>query len=276
LIDLIEFGRYYQRQWKLVVAIFCFSAAIGVLYFVIATPLFRAQVILQFQPASQADGLSSTLGIGLALTGLQGDRSLPERAKGFGILKSRAFLLPFIQRMNLYSAMFPSRFDESTNTWKRGMSIPTQDDLHKAFVDRVMTVDDSASTGLITVSVLLPNAQQAASVANTLISDLNERLRRDAILQANENLDYLNKQLALSQIAEIRQVIAQLVQAEMKRLLLASGQTTHAFRVVDPATVPDKLYAPRALLVIALAFLSAFMLSLFVVVIRFLVSTAAR
>jgi uncharacterized protein involved in exopolysaccharide biosynthesis len=271
LIDLIEFGRYYRQLWKTVAITFALCALFGVTYFLVATPLYRAQVTLQFHAASQQnEGLSATLGIGLALAGLQGDRSLPERAEGFGILKSRAFLLPFIQKMNLAPSIFPDRFDTSTKSLKRDKKAPTQEDLHRAFRDRVMVVDDNFSTGLITISIFLPNAETAANVANALVADLNETLRLNTIARANENIAYLEKQLASNQVAEIRISTAQLIQSEMKRLLLASGQMTHAFQQIDPAVTPDRIYAPRPLLIAAFAFLSAFLISLFVVLVRFL------
>jgi uncharacterized protein involved in exopolysaccharide biosynthesis len=270
LIDLIDFGRYYGQQWKIVVVTFFLCAALGVVYFVAAAPLYRAQVTLQFHAASQQnEGLGSTLGIGLALAGLQGDRSLPERSEGFGILKSRAFLAPFIQKMNLAPSIFPNRFDASKNSWIRGQSLPTEEDLHRAFIGRVMVIDDNFATGLITISIFLPNAEKAAVVANTLVGELNEKLRLNAIARANENISYLDKQLASNQVTEIRVSIAQLIQSEMKRLLLASGQTTQTFQAIDPAVTPDRIYAPRLLLVAALSFLSASLISLFLVLVRF-------
>jgi len=277
LIDVFEFGRYYGRQWKIVLSIFLVCITAGVVYFLTTTSVYRAQVTLQFQAAPDpSNSVGSTLGIGLALMGLQGDKALPERAKGFGILKSRAFLLPFIQKMHLVSDLFPNRFDESGSTLKHGKKPPTADELHEEFLTRAMAIDDNTSTGLITISIFLPTAHGAEIVANTLIADLNEKLRLDTITQANANLEYLNQRLTTNQVAEIRVAIAQLVQNEMKRILLASGQTTQSFRVLDPAIQPERRYAPRVLLVSAFALLSAAMLSFFVVVIRFLADSHKR
>jgi uncharacterized protein involved in exopolysaccharide biosynthesis len=273
---MFEFARFYRRQWKIVLAVVAICVVAATAYFITTTPLYRAQVTMQFQAtAQQSDSLSSSVGIGLALVGLQGDRSMPERARGFGILKSRAFLLPFIDKFDLAPAIFPRRFDQTSKTWSHGRP-PTQDDLHEAFIGRVMVIDDNSSTGLITLSIFLPSPQQSEVVANALINGLNEKLRADAIIQANENLEYLDKQLASSQIAEIRVAIAQLVQSEMKRLLLASGKTSHSFRVIDPASVPDRIYAPRAVLVVALTLLIALVSTVFVVAIRFLAKTSSE
>jgi uncharacterized protein involved in exopolysaccharide biosynthesis len=272
LIDLIEFARYYRRRWKVVLGIFCACMALAVLYFLTATPVYRAQVTLQFHATSQqTEGLGSTLGLGLALAGLQGEKSLPERAEGLGILKSRAFLLPFIEKMKLAPSMFPDRFDPINKSLRAGRRAPSAEDLHRAFLGRVMSIDDNFGTGLITISIFMPNAAEAADVANTLTNDLNEKLRRNAVSRANANISYLEKQLDANPIAEIRVSIAQLIQSEMRRLLLANGESTQTFQLIDPAIVPDRIYAPRVLLITAFALLSAFLLSVSFALISFLV-----
>jgi uncharacterized protein involved in exopolysaccharide biosynthesis len=268
LIDLIQFAHYYQRRWKVVLMIFCGCIALGTLYFFRATSVYRAQVTLQFHASSQEnEGLGSTLGIGLALAGLQGEKSIPERAEGIGILKSRAFLLPFIEKMSLARALFPNRFDTKALKSRRP---PTGEELHRAFLGRAMVIDDNFATGLITISIFMPNAAEAAAVANTLTADLNEKLRLNAVARANQDIAYLEKQLDSNPVAEIRVSIAQLIQTEMRRLLLANGQTTQTFQVIDPAFAPDRIYAPRPVLIAAVSLLSAFLLSVFFVLTSYL------
>jgi uncharacterized protein involved in exopolysaccharide biosynthesis len=275
LIDLFDLSRYYFQQWKTVLIVFFIVAALGAIYYVVTPPVYRAQVTVQFHASAQQNQ-SLTASLGMALAGLQGERSLPERAEGFGILKSRIFLTKLIEKMNLAPSIYPERYDSAKNQWKVGAKIPTQEQLHRSFVNRVMAVDDNTATGLITVSIFLPGREQTAVVANTLLEDLNERLRQDAIARADENIGYLNKQLESTQISEMRVAIAQLIQSEMKRLLLAASQTTHTFQVIDPAMTPDRLYAPRPLLLSALSVLIAFLVSLFVIVLRFLANNRRK
>lgn len=269
-------ARYYARQWKLVTAIMVICLGIGTLYFLMARPLYRAQVTVQYQSLSQQnEALNSPLGLGLALVGLQGDRTAPERAKAFGVMRSKAFLSPFIQEMNLAPELFPRRFNVRGTLRANGRA-PTESELHEAFLRRVLSIDDNTTTGLVTLSVYLSSAERASSVANKLVLDLNSRLRSDAVSQAEQNIEYLNRQLTTTQITEMRTALAQLVQTEMRRLLLASGRTTFVFHVIDPATVPDRPYAPRPVLVAALAVLAGFMLGLGAVLARFLVASPRR
>ena len=271
LIDPVELVRQYRRQWKLDVVIMVVCAACATTYLLVAQPLYRADITVQYQPLSQqgsALNLSANLG---ALVGLQGDKSMPERAKALGTLKSRVFLLPFIRRLNLEPDLFPRRFDAARGIWRSDRKPPSENELHEMFLSRVMSVDDNQTTGLITISVFLPHARQSSLVANQLVADVNETLRSDALSQAQENIAYLSKELANAQVTEMRTAIAQLIQVEMQHVLHANGRTTRIFNMIDPAITPDRPYAPRVLLVIVLATFSGLMLGLIAAVGRLIV-----
>ena len=270
MIDLVELVRYMARKWKLVAVVFVLSAVVGGIYFAVATPLYRAQITAQFQASTQNDGLSSTLGIGLALAGLQGDKTMPERARGFGTLKSRDFILSFVRERKLEPFIFPRRYDFSKNQWAPDAAVPSDEEIFEAFSNRVMSIDDNSSTGLITISIFLPDKNAVAIATNALLASLNRRLQFDAVSQANANLKYLNDQMTVNQVAEVRTAIAQLIQSEMRKLLLAGGEATPPFRVIDRATVPDKIYGPRALLVAVFSFLAALVVSLMLLVTGFI------
>jgi uncharacterized protein involved in exopolysaccharide biosynthesis len=271
VIDMIELVRYYRRQWKLSCAIMTVCFLAGAAYFTVAQPLYRAQVTVQYQstyPHDEGMNLSGTLS--LALMGVQGEKATPERAKALGTLKSRAFLLPYIKKMNLAPDLVPRRFDRRSGNWRADRKPPTDNEIHESFLGRVMAIDDNATTGLITIAIFLPAARQAQSVANQLVADLNDTLRSEVISQTQENIGYLNKQLTSSQLAEMRFAIAQLIQGEMRRLLLGSGHTAHVFEVIDPAIPADRPYAPRLVLVAALSIFSGLMLGVIAVVGRFI------
>lgn len=271
LIDMIELVRSYRRQWKLSCAIMTACLLAGAAYFTLAQPLYRAQVTVQYQsmwPHNEGMNLSSTLG--MALSGVQGDKTTADRAKALGTLKSRAFLLPFIKKMNLAPDLFPQRFDRKSGNWRADRKPPTENEIHESFLGRVMAIDDNSTTGLITIAIFLPAARQAMSVANQLVADLNDTLRSEVISQTQENISYLTKQLTSAQLAEMRVAISQLIQGEMRRLLLGSGHTTQVFNVIDPAIAADHPYAPRLVLVAALSIFSGLMLGVITVIGRFI------
>jgi uncharacterized protein involved in exopolysaccharide biosynthesis len=271
VIDVSELIRYYRGQWKLSSTIMTVCLVAGAAYFTLAQPIYRAQATVQYQSIwPESDRMNFASSLSLALVGGGVEKGAPERVKALGTLKSRAFLLPFIKRMNLAPGLFPQRFDRSSGNWRAGRKPPTDNEIYELFFDRIMSIDDNTTTGLITVTIFLPAAERAKSVANQLVADLNETMRSEVISQAQENISYLNKELASAQVAEMRVAIAQLIQGEMRRLLLGSGHTTHVFNVIDPAVAPDRPYAPRLVLVAALTIFSGLMLGVITVIYRFI------
>jgi uncharacterized protein involved in exopolysaccharide biosynthesis len=276
-INLLEFTRYYFKHWGASLALLAICLLAAVVYQSVSTPVYRAQVTLQFRESlHQGEGLGSASGIGLALAGLQSDRNVPERSRAFGVLRSRAFLVPFMSEMKLAEQIFPTGFSGTGGDVKRVASRPTDSDLYKAFLDRTMKIDDNSATGLIVVSIFMPDPLRSSTTANELIAKLNAQLQNDSVSQAKVNIRYLNEQLSANQIAEIRAALAQLVQSEMRRLLQASGRTTQVFSIVDPATTPDRVYSPRWVLVFAFALFTALILSFLVSVVRLLINGAAE
>jgi uncharacterized protein involved in exopolysaccharide biosynthesis len=103
--------------------------------------------------------------------------------------------------------------------------------------------DDPKSGGLIVVvdwsdpTIAADWATGLVNLANVLIRDRDLRL-------AESNLDYLNRQIAETQIVAMQDTLYELVENELKKLALANGREDYAFVTVDPAFVPDEPVYP--------------------------------
>ena len=83
-------------------------------------------------------------------------------------------------------------------------------------------------------------------------------------------MDYLNIQMAQTSFAEIKLVIAQLLQQKMQQLALVEANNFYVFDYIDPPAVMEQKSEPgRALICIIGAFLGAF-LSIIIVLFRHL------
>jgi LPS O-antigen subunit length determinant protein (WzzB/FepE family) len=90
-------------------------------------------------------------------------------------------------------------------------------------------------------------------------------MRQRALTDAERNIEYLNDQLGRTNVVELQQVIYNLIEAEMKTLMLANVRNEYAFSVVDPAVVPELRARPKRKQLVVLGALLGGIVGLFVV-----------
>jgi LPS O-antigen subunit length determinant protein (WzzB/FepE family) len=78
-----------------------------------------------------------------------------------------------------------------------------------------------------------------------MVEMVNERLRAEAIRNADLSIDYLNKELAKTNLVEMQQAIYRLIQNQVNSAMLANVQREYAFRVIDPAVAPETRVSPK-------------------------------
>jgi LPS O-antigen subunit length determinant protein (WzzB/FepE family) len=108
----------------------------------------------------------------------------------------------------------------------------------------------------------------AARWANAFVALANELVRTKAREDSQRNVDYLNEQVAKTNVVELRRVLYNLIESETKTLMLANARIEYAFTVVDPAVVPAVRVSPKRTLIVLTGFAIGFMLGVFVVWIR--------
>jgi len=130
-------------------------------------------------------------------------------------------------------------------------------DAFEYFDKKLRTVIEDRDRGLITVRVDWRNREQAANWANLMIRMVNSRLRARKLSELDKNLAYLNQELGKTSVLELRDSLAKLIEAQTNERMLANGREEYAFRVVDPAVVPDvdRYESPRKALMTALGFM---------------------
>ena len=80
---------------------------------------------------------------------------------------------------------------------------------------------------------------------NLLIKRVNEVMREQAINEARQSIDFLNKELAKTNVLELQQAIYHLTETQINRIVMANVRQEFAFKVIDPAVAPDAKYKVR-------------------------------
>ncbi|MDQ6951460.1 MAG: GNVR domain-containing protein [Mariprofundales bacterium] len=219
--------------------------------------------------ASKGGALAALGGLG-GLASLAGI-SLPgggNTEENLAVLKSRQFLWRFIKDQKLMPILFAKGWDSSKGAWRERdvKKQPTMWDGYRTLTGILKASSDKKS-GLVTVAVEWTDADLAAKWANTLVARLNDYLRQRAINEGKAKLQYLSRELARTQVEDIRKALFELISQEQKKAMLANTQVQYAFRVIDTAQPPDRKAKPkRSLIVVLSAFVAGFLAMIFVFV----------
>ena len=172
--------------------------------------------------------------------------------------------------------MFADRWDPEKNRWREGKKVPTIADGVRLFNDEVRSVTDDRKTNLVIVAVEWYSPELAARWTNQLIDMTNERLRSIAMGNAERSIQYLNDELAKTNVVELRQAIFGLIESQINNAMLANVQHEYAFHFIDRAVVPDRKVAPKRSLISLVGAFAGFSLGLLIVFFRRAPASAPR
>jgi uncharacterized protein involved in exopolysaccharide biosynthesis len=250
-----NFVTYFWIAWDqkyLVLALSLLGGAIATYFALTATPMFRAEVTVTEvhdngmggagSMMGQLGGLASIAGLNLNANGQDAERQ--------AILTSRGLVEAFVRRYNLTPLSNPKG---PSSVWYAV----------EYFRGVVFEIHEEKLKGTTTVTVVWRDPVVAARWANDFVALANELLRNRAIEESTRNVEYLNKQLAQTNIVEIQHTMNTLIESETKKLMLAHGRLEYAFTVVDPAVAPEHRFSPRrTLMVLSGLFIGGFLGSL--------------
>ncbi len=254
-----------RKRTILVVGMLPLIASVLLAFF--SSPIYRAEVLLIPANAREsnemASGLSGQLGGLASLTGISLGGENDRKNEAVATIKSRTLTNAFVSDNDLLPVLFSQQWDPKTKDWREAVSkAPTLWDAYKK-IDRIRRLDEDKKTGLLKLTVEWTDAELAAQWATDLIKRTNQHLRAQAIERADRNIGFLRRQLNETSVIEMRQALYRLIESELKTAMLAQGSEEYAFRVIDPAVVPEEKIWPKRMLLVILGILSGLFLGVF-------------
>jgi uncharacterized protein involved in exopolysaccharide biosynthesis len=250
-IDVVSFFWIVWDQKYWVLAISLLGGAIAVILALRAVPTYQAQAIVTEVHDTGMGGTGSLMGQlgGLAsIAGLNLNGGDPD-AERMAVLQSRGLIEAFVKRYNI-APLINGNLNLTNSGW---FAV-------ERFRKSVLDVHEEKLKGTTTITIEWRDPAVAARWANDFVALANELLRARAIQESTRNIDYLNKQLAQTNVVEIQHAMYGLIEAETKSLMLANGRTEYAFTIVDPAVPPEVRFSPRrTLMVISGLFIGGFL-----------------
>ena len=290
-IDLRElFYALWKEKW-IIVSLTTFASIIGVIYSLSLPNIYESKALLA--PANSSSGISGALRSYGGLAGFAGI-SLPpggdegNSAKAIKKISSLSFFennvltniyLPDLMAVKSWNpktntlAFDQSIYDTNSNTWIRDYSypqqqIPSSQESFEVFKTKHLSLSEDKQSGFITLSIKHQSPFVAKQWVEVIVNEINAFYREKDKSESEKAVSYLNQQILLTSLSEIKQVIAQLLQEETKKLTLIEANQYYVFDYIDPPAVMEEKSEPKRALICILIALLGGMLSIVLVLIR--------
>lgn len=291
--DEIDLGELFGVLWRgkvLIVLVTSVFALLSIRYALDLPNVYRSEALLA--PAVEQDSLTGTMQGLAGLAGLAGI-SLPEGSasqsdQALELLTSRSFFTEKIYpSIHLPDLMADPRWDPETNNlsydddlydavlgqWVREVGFPyqvtpTAQESHNFFVANVLNISTANATRFVTLSVDHVSPYIARDWVELMILEINEQFRVREHELALSSIDYLNNQISITSVVEVRQALSELLQNQIQTSMLTNANPDYVFSVIDPPIPPELKYSPRRSIIVILATLLGGLLGVVAVLVR--------
>jgi uncharacterized protein involved in exopolysaccharide biosynthesis len=295
-IDLRELFSVIWQGKYLIIAITAIFA-IGAVIFAIKQPnIYKSEALLTPADTEQAGGglaalagqfggLASMAGINLGGGGGDDKTQL-----AIEVIKSRQFTSNFIQKHDILAdVMAAENWDMANNKviyeaddylvetkeWIREVDAPfkPKPSMQEAYVEfnKIIAVNAAKDTGMVTISIEHVSPSVAQQWVTWLVEDINKVMKERDVLEAIRSTEFLNKQIALTNVADIRSMLYKLIEEQAKTIMFAEVRDEYVFKTIDPALIPEEKSKPKRALICVLGTLLGGLLGVMLVLIRYFV-----
>lgn len=292
-IDLRElFSVIWQGKW-LIAGVTLVFAVVSVVIALMLPNIYKSEALLA--PASEEQGAAGLAGLASQFGGLSSMAGINLGGKGgtdktqlaIEVLKSRQFIGDFIDKHQILpelmavdkwhmadnSLSFDSDiYVQESNTWVRDINPPlqpkpSQQEAYKEFL-KIFNVNKDNEKGLVKISIEHHSPFVAKQWVDWLIEDINRTMKDRDVVEATRSTEFLNKQIALTNVADIRTILYKLVEEQAKTIMFAEVRDEYVFKTIDPAFVPEEKAKPKRALICVLGTMLGGMLAMMIVLIR--------
>jgi uncharacterized protein involved in exopolysaccharide biosynthesis len=286
--DEIDLRNLFRVLWagKWLIASFTIAATVIAIIVALMLPnVYRAEALLAPNDQEGAGGLSalaSQYGGLASLAGISIDGGFSDKTTlGLEILKSRKFISEFVESHDILVpliaakgwdsesgrlAIDPDDYDVASGKWIRHVSpprstIPTSQEAYEEFMD-ILSVSQDKYSGFISVAVEHYSPTVAKQWVDWLVDDLNSSIMRRDVAEAEQAIEYLSDQIKNTSVASLQNVFFNLIEEQLKTVMLAEVTDEYLFRTLDPAIAPDMKTKPKRSLIVILSALLGFFLAM--------------
>lgn len=288
-IDLRElFAALWQGKWIIIATTFMFAIA-AVFYALSLSNIYKSEALLA--PVTEDSGMRipGQLGGLAALAGVNlGNGGSDKTTLAIEVLKSRDFIGRFIEEHDLFIPVMAATgwdrvqdsliinediYNVDAASWVRKTKAPftakpSSQETYAEFM-KLFSVSQDTSNGMVRFSVEHYSPYLAKQWVDKLVTAINEEMRQRELSEAQRSINYLNEQIAQTNLADARTMLFSLIEEQTKTLMLANVRSEYVFKTVDPAVVAERKSKPMRALIVVLAVIIGGMLSVLLVLVRY-------
>ena len=282
-INLLEVLKVLWEGKIIIISLTAFASIFAVLYSLSLPNVYKSEALLA--PVESSSSISGAFGSNRGLVGLTGinlpsSGSEANSKKAMETIKSLSFFekniltnifLPDLMALESWSSdtntvIYDERiYKMNSDSW---IDEPSAQQAYKEFISKHLRLAEDKNSGFITISIKHQSPFLAKQWAELVINEVNFFYREKDKEESEKAVSYLNQQISMTGSSEIKQVLAELLQEEIKKLTLIDANQFYVFEYIDPPAVMEKKSEPnRANICIIIAFFGG-ILSILVVFIR--------
>ena len=289
-IDLVELFHILIKSKWIIVSVTVFVSIVGVIYSLLLPNIYESKALLQ--PVTTSSGIPRALqGFGslASLTGVNiSNNDEDNTEKAIEKMSSLSFFenniltnisLPDLMALeswnhNTNTLVYDENiYDISSNTWVRNYSypkkqVPSAQESFEVFKAKHLNISKDTKSGFTTLSIKHQSPYVAQQWAELVIDEVNAYYRQKDKIESERAISYLNQQILMTGLSEIKQVIAKLLQEETKKLSLIEANQAYIFDYIDPPALMEQKSEPKRALISILSFILSGMLSSVLVLLR--------
>ncbi|MCC4831116.1 LPS O-antigen length regulator [Shewanella sp. 10N.7] len=291
-IDLRElFAVIWQGKWLIIAITAVF--AVGSVLFALSQPnTYKSEALLSPADSEQSGGLSALAGqfgglASMAGINLGGGGGVDKTQMAIEVAKSRQFTSQFIQKHKILADLMaaetwnmeadsisydPELYDAQNQEWVREVNAPFKPEpsMQEAFKEfsQLISISTDKETGMVKVAVEHLSPTVAQQWVTWLIEDINLEMKQRDVAEAQRSTEFLQNQIAQTNVADIRTILYQLIEEQTKTIMFAEVRDEYVFKTIDPALVPEEKSGPKRALICVLGTMLGGMLAIMIVLIR--------
>lgn len=250
-----------RLYWVLVGA--SLMVATGAFFAFTSTPVYKAFAVIapKKSEAPSGGGLFSQLGglsaqLGLANSNLNRIEVL---------LRSRDLAREIVVIHPVNEVVYPKMWDAGKGAWKPKYAKvhPDSEETAELLSDLLIEPVVNPKKEILTLTAKAPTPEGAVKLVEFYLAELNNRMRRDVVREAETNRKFLEEQISLAADPLIREKIQELIATQVERAMLVSY---NSFDVLQKPFLPRYRISPKRGQILVLSLLAGLILSSLVVV----------